>query len=189
MSRDDRHATAAYRREAGTWLIELRLREAGQILHHLDPSPFREQDLDPAAEHYIEEAVREIGAGRPLALIVYLPQGQLDTREAQALPETLSHYFGYRTRQSWIELRRLLARGLASLAIGLLFLALCLSARASVQTGGGGGVLSEGLLIIGWVGLWRPVEIFLYDWWPIWRRRRRFAALARAPVRIEALRP
>ena len=189
MIRDDRHVTAAYRREAGTWLIELRLREAGQILHHLDPSPFCEQDIDPAAEHYIEEAVREIGAGRPLALIIHLPPGEVGTREAQALPETLSHYIAYRTRQSWSELRRLLARGLARLAIGRRFLALCLSARASVQTVGGSGVLSEGLLIIGWVGLWRPVEIFLYDWWPIWRRRRRFAALARAPVRVEALRP
>jgi hypothetical protein len=187
VSLRDRHVRAAYRREGGTWLIELRLREARQLLNHLDPAPFREQDLDPAAEQYIEEAVREIGAGRPLALIIFLPGEEAGTREAQALPETVSHYFAYRARQSWIELRRLMARGLASLVIGLLFLALCLSARASVQSRGGHEVLLEGLLIIGWVGLWRPVEIFLYDWWPVWRQRRRFDALARAPVRVEAL--
>ena len=45
-------------------------------------------------------------------------------------------------------------------------------------------MLAEGLLIIGWVGLWRPVEIFLYDWWPIRRRQQHFAALAAMPVDV-----
>jgi len=54
---------SAYRREAGQWLIEIRLRELRQLFHHLDPAPFREKDLDPAAEEYIEDAVREIGPG------------------------------------------------------------------------------------------------------------------------------
>jgi len=28
-------------------------------------------------------------------------------------------------------------------------------------------ILSEGLLIIGWVAMWGPLEVFLYGWWPI----------------------
>ena len=28
-------------------------------------------------------------------------------------------------------------------------------------------VFREGLLIVGWVAMWRPLEVFLYDWWPI----------------------
>jgi hypothetical protein len=28
-------------------------------------------------------------------------------------------------------------------------------------------VLRENLLVGGWVAMWRPIEIFLYDWWPI----------------------
>jgi hypothetical protein len=45
-------------------------------------------------------------------------------------------------------------------------------------------VLREGLLIIGWVALWRPVEIFLYDWWPVLRRQQRCTAIARMPVDV-----
>ena len=30
----------------------------------------------------------------------------------------------------------------------------------------------EGFLIAGWVSLWHPVEILLYEWWPISRRIR-----------------
>ena len=29
------------------------------------------------------------------------------------------------------------------------------------------GVARESLLIGGWVAMWRPLEVFLYDWWPI----------------------
>jgi hypothetical protein len=32
-------------------------------------------------------------------------------------------------------------------------------------------LLSEGLLIIGWVAMWEPVYIFLYGWWPIVHKR------------------
>ena len=28
-------------------------------------------------------------------------------------------------------------------------------------------VIQESLIILGWVALWRPLGIFLYDWWPI----------------------
>ena len=26
---------------------------------------------------------------------------------------------------------------------------------------------SESLLIGGWVAMWRPLEVFIYDWWPV----------------------
>ncbi len=29
------------------------------------------------------------------------------------------------------------------------------------------GVIREGLLIGGWVAMWRPLEVCQYDWWPI----------------------
>ena len=47
------------------------------------------------------------------------------------------------------------------------------------------GVLREGLLIGGWVAMWRPLEVFLYDWWPIRAEARLFDRLSTMPVRIE----
>ena len=41
------------------------------------------------------------------------------------------------------------------------------------------------LTIVGWVALWRPIQIFLYDWWPIWRRMQVLTNLAR--MRVELL--
>jgi hypothetical protein len=42
----------------------------------------------------------------------------------------------------------------------------------------------ESLIIVGWVALWRPLEIFLYDWWPIARHRSLYRRLAKADVRL-----
>jgi hypothetical protein len=176
---------SAYRREGGTWLIEIRLREVRQLFHHLDPAPFREKDLDPAAEAYIEDAVREIGPSQRCKLVVHLPAAECRSEDARTLPDALAHYFQYRASQSQVELRRMLASGLMSLAIGLSFMFVCLTLRGWLAALGSNGVVTEGLLLIGWVALWRPVEIFLYDWWPIRRRQGRFEAIARMPVEIK----
>jgi hypothetical protein len=173
-----------YRQDAGNWLIELRLRESRQLFHHLDPAPFREKDLDPAAEAYIEDAVREIGHRRPARLVIHLPAGERGAADALELPQAVAHYFEYRARQTGTELARLLGRALANLVIGLLFLFACLTLRRTLEASGSHELLAEGLLIIGWVALWRPVEMFLYDWWPLQRRQRRLAAIARMPVEV-----
>jgi hypothetical protein len=32
-------------------------------------------------------------------------------------------------------------------------------------------LFSEGLLIIGWVAMWEPINTLLYGWWPIVHKR------------------
>ena len=47
-----------------------------------------------------------------------------------------------------------------------------------------GDLLRQGLVICGWVAMWRPLEIFLYGWWPIRREARLYDRLSTMPVRI-----
>jgi hypothetical protein len=47
-----------------------------------------------------------------------------------------------------------------------------------------GEILRESLTIGGWVSMWRPLEVFLYDWWPIRNEARLSDRLAATPVRI-----
>ncbi|MEY4815442.1 MAG: hypothetical protein RLZZ162_2515, partial [Verrucomicrobiota bacterium] len=37
----------------------------------------------------------------------------------------------------------------------------------------------------GWGAMWRPLEIYLYDWWPVRDERRVFERLSRMSVRVE----
>lgn len=42
----------------------------------------------------------------------------------------------------------------------------------------------ESLTIVGWVAMWRPMQLFLYEWWPLARRIATYKALARAHVKL-----
>lgn len=180
------HRSDAYRREGGTFLIEVRLRELRQLFNTLDPAPFHEKDLDPAAEEYIVGAVREIGA-RPNRLVLHLPPGTTD-EDACGAVMAIRNYFVYRSHHTREQLRLLFSRGLFSLLIGLAFLVTCLSLRqllaATVEPFM--TILSEGLLILGWVAMWKPVEIFLYDWWPEVDKRRLFERIGHMEMETQA---
>jgi hypothetical protein len=180
------HRLDAYRCESGACLIEIRLRELRQLFNTLDPAPFHAKDLDAAAEEYIVSAVREIGA-HPSRLVLHLPPGTTDD-EACGAVTAIRNYFAGRARHAREQLRLRIGRGVISLVIGLAFLVTCLSAREVLLTSiaPSNSILSEGLLILGWVAMWKPVEIFLYDWWPEFDKRRLFERIAHMTIETQA---
>jgi len=167
--------------------IRLHLKEVAQIFDSLDPYPFHERDLDADAEQYIVASAQEL-AQRPAAILVYLDRSSGDASEARNLEKAIHEHFARKQRVTSRELRDLLRRGWISLLIGLAFLGTLLALSEAVgqrlSPGPLASVLSESLVIGGWVALWRPLEIFLYDWWPIIGQRKTFALLSRIPVRL-----
>jgi hypothetical protein len=170
--------------------IEIRLGTVAQLFNTLDPSPFREGDLAAEAEAYIVEWASELPAKQPLALVVHLPAAELATPQAQRIPEAISGYFAARALAEGRAIRANFRDGRTVLAIGLVILAVCLLLAWRAETGLREGtfsrVVQESLVILGWVAIWRPAEIFLYDWLPHARARRLFRRLAAAPVTLRA---
>ncbi len=181
-----------YRLEAGRYLIELKLNEVRQLFNSFDPAPFVEKDLDDEAAAYLVESVQEFHRGTPLKLVIHLPERELVGDTARWLGEAVHNYFAYRATAAARRLRHTLGDGRTSLFIGIAFLLLCVAARAVVARLGEGAVawlIGEGLLISGWVAMWRPIQTFLYDWWPISRRRRVYATLAAIEIEVRPLPP
>jgi hypothetical protein len=167
--------------------IEIRLTRLQQLFNSLDPSPFHERDLDQDAEDYIVDSVDEFPLSTPVRLIIHLPADQLPKDHPPDLQQSLHNYFAYRLSECRRRLRFFFRDGRIALAIGLAFLFVCIVLRELALAWGQGVVpeiAEEGLLIVGWVAMWRPLEIFLYDWRPIWRRCRLYAKLARVPVAV-----
>jgi len=165
--------------------IEVRLSRLRQLFNSLDPSPFHEKDLDRDAEAYIFESADEHPLDEAIELIVHLPADQLTLPEFANLEAAIRNYFGYRAQETRRRMRFQLREGRSALAIGLAFLVLCMTLRqlALVLPGDAlGRILQEGLLILGWVAMWRPLQIFLYDWWPIRHQARIYDKLALVPV-------
>lgn len=168
--------------------IEIRVERISQLLNMLDPYPFQERDLDPQAEAYIFDWASDLPAHQPLSVLLHLPAEEAGSEEARAFVETLHHFFRARAEGKSRELKELFRVGRIALAIGLAVLAACilLSELVSGRLGDRpfGQFVDESLIILGWVANWRPIEIFLYDWWPLVRDRRIYRRLADAQVLI-----
>jgi hypothetical protein len=178
-----------YREEEGTYLIEIKLNHLQQVFNSLDPSPFLDRDLDDNAENYIINSVDEFPLNTPLKLVFYLPSNEQNTAR-HLLPSALHNYFDYRQQGEQRKLRTIWRQGRISLLIGLSFLFVCLSLSELISRFGTDTFihfLEEGLLISGWVALWRPLEIFLYEWWPVSHQQKIFAKLAYIPIEIRLL--
>lgn len=176
-----------YRREDGIALVEIRLHALQQLYASLDPAPFRERDLDPAAEQYVIDSIAELRSGDPLKLVIHLPASEVTETARIETPHSVRLYFSYRLAMIQRERRALLRNGWLSLLIGIVFLFVCIAARELLMRMWQGPlprILSEGLLIIGWVAMWRPLQIFLYDWWPLRRRARLYQRASALPIEL-----
>ena len=168
--------------------IEVRVPELRNLFNAIDPAPFNDRDLDPNAEAFIVNWSKDLPRDSPLALLVHLDR-PCDLADAAAvLRQAVHRFFAERALSERRRLRELLKRGRISLVIGLAFVALTVAATRlaaeSWATTGFARIVDESLLILGWVALWRPLEIFLYDWWPIRADARLYERLATMPVRV-----
>ena len=167
--------------------IELRLREVAQLFNSMDPTPFHHKDLDPDAEEFIESWAREFPPKSRFHVNIHVERLPPEGDPTGMVAEAIHNFFEYRAELVRRELKELLGQGRASLAIGLAFLSVCLLAADGLDrfaTGTSFEIVRESLTIGGWVAMWRPLEIFLYDWWPLVLRRRTYQSLARAHVRV-----
>ncbi len=166
--------------------LEISLTRVEQLFNSLDPSPFRDRDLDADAESYLVSWAQELP--RDVALSMSLHLAELGSAPTAWIGEAIQRYFAERRRLKLAELHALLRQGRSSLAIGLAFLVSCLLLSQWLQgliaDGMLASVVRESFMVIGWVALWRPLEIYLYDWWPLWRRAQLLGRMSAMPVRV-----
>src|SRR5438874_5738219 len=169
-------------------VIEVHVGELKQLFDAIDPSPFRNRDLDPKAEEFIVGWAKDLPRDATLALVVDLDREAGLPDEAAVLRGAIHEFFRHRAERYRQRLRQLLRLGRTSLVIGLVALAAAIALGdflATLMKGSRiGEILRESLTIGGWVSMWRPLEVFLYDWWPIRNEARLSDRLTAMPVRI-----
>jgi hypothetical protein len=166
--------------------IELELHEPNQLFNSMDPSPFVDRDLDGDAEEFILNWAQEYSHREQLSLTIHLEHMPAEDPTAW-MAEAVHNFFSYRANLNRLAFRRLMDDGQTSLLVGLAFLTGCLAIRNLVlghTAGAWAGLLRESLTIVGWVAMWRPVQIYLHEWWPLWRRGRTLNKLSAMPVEV-----
>ncbi|HKW26141.1 MAG TPA: hypothetical protein VJN48_10185 [Terriglobales bacterium] len=169
-------------------VIEVHVGELKQLFNAIDPAPFRDRDLDTKAEEFIVGWAKELPRDAQLALLIDLDRQAGLPDEAAVLRDAIHEFFRQRGLTHRQRLRELFRVGRTSLVIGLLALTAAIALGdflAGMMKGSRiGEIIRESLTIGGWVSMWRPLEVFLYDWWPIRNEARLSDRLAAMPVRI-----
>lgn len=176
-----------YRLEDDRFCIDVQLKSSRQLFDGRDPAPFRERDLDEDAIEYVVGAVQEILPSTSVKLVFWISEEPEPRMSADVIVHAVHAHFEHERERIDRQLRQHVRRGHLFLLVGLSVLVIFLSlAELTVMLPGAHvrQILREGLVIIGWVAMWRPLEVLLYDWWPLVQQRRFARRMIDVPVSV-----
>jgi len=163
-----------YRLEGGKTCVDIRLRSADQLFDGRDPAPFHERDLDEDAVEYILGAIQEIPPRSAIKMVFWMEGPPLQI-PVETFVEAVRAHFRYEIEKLRRRIREHVRQGEIALMVGLVFLTVFLTLAELTKWLPAGTlrqIFREGLVITGWVAMWRPLELLLYDWWPLVRQRK-----------------
>ncbi len=168
--------------------IELKLRRVAQLFHTFDPSPFRDSDLAREAEDYIVGWAEDFPAATPIEIVIHVPPDEYTRARETDIRGAVQSYFTLQAHGVTRELKELFRTGRLALAVGLAVLSVCILIAwfiaARLADGPLSQIIQESFVIIGWVAIWKPADIFLFEWPPVARRRALFRRLAAASITL-----
>lgn len=104
--------------------------------------------------------------------------------------DTIRRYSQFKIEELHQEIISIRWQAFKALQTGAVFLTVCLFLSIFFREIAGlpdflSRVLGEGFLIAGWVGIWKPTELFLYEWWPTWRDIQVYQNLQKLTITIK----
>jgi hypothetical protein len=168
--------------------LDIHVDASERLFNSIDPAPFRDRDLDPDVITYVVEWAEDQPGDALLKLCVQLDRAAAAHDDAAVIRAGFAENFRQLAASKRRELRRLFRDGRISLMIGLGFVAIAIVIGESISqvtdNAGYARIIADSAVIGAWVALWHPINIFLFDWWPIRRRAVLYDRLAEAEVAV-----
>lgn len=177
-----------YRKENGQVLVEIKLSSVSQIFNTFDPSPFYERELDQDAAWYIIDAVKDFPLKTQFRIIVYLPAEIAGSQDAQKIPRAICNYFRYRVMVQERKFRQKWVYGKFTILVGISFLIIAMSAgriiAATFHNSTFAQLIATTLDVAGWVAMWEPITVHLYQLWPIIKQKKYYEKISRMEIEV-----
>lgn len=184
--RDD-HLLKRYKSKDKKVILELQLSNGQQLFDARDPSPLRGRDLNEFVVKYIIESFQEIPRDKEVTMTIYFSEG-LGIRYTEGqIKKAVQHFFEDEVKTQSLHLKQTLVHGFKSLAIGLTFLFFCVFTYyyfKNLPETLFNNFFKETTHVLGWVSMWHPINIFLYEWWPIIEKRNLLRRISQTEVSI-----
>jgi hypothetical protein len=158
--------------------LALHLQLQRGVLGAVGPAGGARLDEDVAEE--LVERLAVLPRSSPVQLRVHVTAPE----SHDAVSAVIRHHFAKLRERSEYRLMRTLRMGRFSLILGTVVLLVALGLAETARrmlTGGVGIVIEAGLTIVGWVALWRPLDLLLFERWQL----RRDVALYRRLEQME----
>lgn len=169
-------------------MITVELRDTTELFDPPQTDPFEGRFTSDCGADQILEAARR---ARAVPLTIEVRVSGRPTHSEANVQRALAKYWEVRIEELRVRRRRVWSRGFKELAVGVLFLAVCLAVSASLsnvewRTEWLGRFAIEGVIIVGWIALWHPVDMLLFEPWPLNSELRALARLTDATIQLDA---
>lgn len=166
--------------------IKIHVRGVQQLFEMKDPSPFYERDLDSSFASYLKDSAYELREAERFNIQIDIDEARTFLSEQQ-VASAIKAYFSYRIEMKRAEFRRTLRAARVFFFVGILALVTCIMIARGLlllKSEWINTTLREGFVVFGWVSLWRPFEVFLFDWFPIWEDLKLYRKLSNSEIAV-----
>jgi hypothetical protein len=175
-------------------VIELRLMRAHDMFEMPQTDLFSEHRNFLTGVDFCLSELRGRRSWRPVLLEVHLPPGEIGDGVAERLSRTLRRYCAHRIRYNRRESQALRVGGVSALRIGIPVSAVGLVLTAVATTirpsNGAANLVTDHLgWVLAWIGLWFPLDQFLFYPLAYGRENRVLRLLSDAVVEVTPERP
>jgi hypothetical protein len=118
---------------------------------------------------------------------IYLPPDIAATERAMKIPPAIHNHFQYKMLVAERKFRSRFRYGRSTFLIGLTFLTIALIARQLVSSLNNhllAQIFADALLIIGWVAMWEPITVLLYELWPLIQLKKTYEKISTMEIEV-----
>ena len=175
-----------------TQYVSLRLARLEELLVAQAPDQLSGRFEDRSGVERILAALHARHPRRLGAIEAKVVVGEPPTPETRrTVDDALKALCRYQDERLGEELLTIRRDGLRALSKACLFLLACMVVSAIFRETKLlpdllRSLISEGFVIAGWVSLWHPMELLMYEWWPVARDRKLYRLIAEMNYTVEA---
>ncbi len=165
----------------GELIIKISAKRVEDIYNDFDKeSSFLKKDLNEELVEYIIDSVKELSNEN--FIIEFYFKEKITENEITKIKNSIHKFFNYLTELERKNMKEQIKNSLIFMAIGVFFTAMAIIFGEHndnvVQE-----VISEGLMVAGWVSLWESLATFLIKWLPYTKKLKLFNRIIQAPVK------
>lgn len=154
------------------------------LYEHFDMnSSFLKKDLSQQLVDYIIESVNEISNEK--FIIKFYFKEKTEKEDFLQIERSIDSYFNYLEELEKKKMKEQIKNSLIFMIIGIFFIALSIITETNKEMTY--RIISEGLMIAGWVSMWEAMATILIKWLPLSKKLKLFKRIITAKIEFENL--